>query len=108
MQDVASKRTENKPARWSILRHGSILALTALVSLDTRSRQLGYPLSGSDLYPTVHPATSAVGRTQRRNRVDHDPARWPVLKYGQGPALTALASLDTRSRQLCHPRCVAS
>ena len=55
---------------------------------------------------TAHVYGMQVGRTQRRNRVDHDPARWPVLRHGQGTALTALSSPDTRSRQLCHPRSV--
>ena len=99
-------RADHDSARWPVFRHGQLPALTALASLDTRSRQLGHPRSGSDLYPTVHPAMSAVGRTQRRNRADHNPGRSSVLIHGQGPALTALASPDTRSRQLCHPRSV--
>ena len=63
-------RTENKPARRSILRHGRLLALTALASLDTRSRQLGHPrraLNVSDRDETVHTATcpQVVGRVRR-------------------------------------------
>ena len=45
-----------------------------------------------------------VGRTHHRNRADHDPRRVPDLRYSQGPALAALASVDTRSRKLGHPR----
>ena len=55
---------------------------------------------------TAHVCGMQVCRTQRRNRADHDPARLPVLRYGQGPALIALASPDTRFRQLCHSRSV--
>ena len=43
---------------------------------------------------------------QLRHCADHNPGRLPVLRQCQGPALTALASPDTRSRQLCHPRSV--
>ena len=43
---------------------------------------------------------------RRQKRAEHDPARLPVFRHGQGTALTALASVDTRSRELCHPRSV--
>ena len=55
---------------------------------------------------TAHVCGMQVGRMERRNRADHNPRRSPVLIHGQGPALTALASPDTRSRQLCNPRSV--
>ena len=83
-------RADHDPRRVPDLRYSQGPALAALASVDTRSRKLGHPRSGSACTRYCTRQRVQVGRMRRRNRADHDPGRLPVLRHSRGPALTAL------------------
>ena len=74
-------RTENSPRCWPVLRHWHGPALTALMSLGTRSRQLGQPRSVTESCPAHGAGRVQICRMARRNRTENSPGCWPVLRY---------------------------